>query len=684
MKSHALTSLVNLRQGTDSTLYFSTGNTLPLVARPFGTHHWTIRTEEDATRFFLPSSRSFRALRLTHQPSPWIGDYGALELIPQCGEKMPGARGRSSCFRPETLELLPHRMTVQLDRYRTKLEFTPTERAGLLRLRFPAGVAKRLIVGLADELHRIDPCRACGVARNHTGDVPANFGLHFSLEFSVPVCGETVQDGVTAFEFPTDCTELTVRIGASFLDAAQAWRNAAQELRDDSFETVANHGRAVWEEALSRLSVSGVTAEDKRTFYSCFYRTLLFPREFHEYAADGSMIHYSPYDGKVYPGPLYADNGFWDTHRTVYPLFSLLFPERYGQILAGWLNAAREGGWFPRWSSPGYRCCMTGTHIDAVVADAAVKGISGFDLNEAYRYLLKDGETPVDGHGLFGRRSLLDYLKLGFVPDDRCEHAAARTMDYAANDFAISQVAGVLGDVERQRRYRQRSASYRNLFNPVTGVLQGRRSDGSFSPDFNPVEWSRTYIEGSSWQCGFAVPHDPLGLIELFGGNDAMIERLNQLLAAPPDFDVGAYNGEIHEMVEMAAADFGQYAQSNQPSHHILWFYTLAGRRDLAAAAVGRVVRELYSPERFPGDEDNGEMAAWYLFAVAGFYPFCPGKAEYVASAPLAAEVRFTLPGDRKLVVRHSADGIARFDGRPVDEKALPHALLAQGGVLEL
>lgn len=679
------TELVNLRQGTDSSYYFSTGNTLPLVAAPFGAHHWTVETEEDPVRFFHPGSRSFRGLRLTHQPSPWIGDYAALRLMPQTGRLLAGRRGRTSCFDPGTLELRPHRMRAELLRYRTTLEFAPTSRCGVLRLLFPDGCAKRLFVDLFDAAGewREGSARLTGFVTNHTGGVPENFRMHFLLEFSAPVIATGEAESGCFCEFDPSVTELEVRIGASFLSPEQAARNLESEVGDAGFREIAERGRRRWDELLGLLTVEA-DEEMTRTFTGCLYRTFLFPREFHEFDAAGEMVHYSPYDGKVHPGPLYADNGFWDTHRTVYPLFSLLLPEKYGEMISGWLNAAREGGWFPRWSSPGYRSCMTGTHIDAVIADAAAKGIGGFDLRACYEYMLKNGLVPVGGEGLYGRRKLEEYLRLGYVPDEACEHAAARTMDYAANDFCIAEVARLLGDTEREREFRRRGGNWRNLFDPATGVLRGRRGDGSFAPEFNPVEWSRTYIEGSSWQCGFAVPHDPAGFIRLLGGPEAMTARIDAMLAEPPDYEVGAYGEEIHEMTEMAAAGFGQYAQSNQPSHHILWFYTLAGRRDKAAAAVRRVAAELYSPDRFPGDEDNGEMSAWYLFAVAGFYPFCPGRPEYVGSAPLASRITFRLPRGRVLTVCPSPDGAARFDGVPVDPAALPHAMLAGGGVLEL
>ncbi|MBS1370418.1 MAG: glycoside hydrolase family 92 protein [Lentisphaeria bacterium] len=686
-----LIHLVNLKQGTDSTFYFSTGNTLPLTAVPFGMNHWSIQTDtDDPCRFFNPRSRSFRGLRLTHQPSPWIRDYASLLLFPQTGELLTG-KGLTAYFEPDEQELCPHRLRLRLRRDHSELRFAPTSRCGVLEIDFPAGAAKRLVIvpGTGErELEaghgfRLRDGGAEGFVTNHSGGVTADFKFHYVMNFDCPPSGMTEQEGAYAVEFPPGTTRLTVRIGSSFISAEQARHSLEREVGSAEYAGIAARGGELWDRELNRIEIPDAPERERRIFYSCLYRTLLFPREFHEIDAAGNMVHYSPFGGGVHPGPLYTDNGFWDTHRTLYPLFSLLFPARLAEMLEGFLNAAREGGWFPRWCSPGYRSCMTGTHADAVFADAVMKELPGFDWREAYRFMLKDATEPGDAGGLYGRGALREYAQFGFVPDDLHAHSASQTMDYAAHDAMIALVAEKLGDPAGSALLKRRSGCYRNLFNPATGALQARRSDGTFTP-FDPVEWSRAYIEGSSWQCGFAVPHDPEGFMALLGGREAMVARLDEMLAAPPDYRVGAYGCEIHEMVEMAAADFGQYAQSNQPVHHVLWFYTLAGRRELAARHVHRVARELYTPDAFPGDEDNGEMAAWYIWAAAGFYPFCPGKPEFVAHAPMFPRLVFHLENGETLTVRPAGKGGPHLNGRPCRAEALPYAELARGGVLEL
>ena len=660
---------VNLRQGTDSCVNFSTGNTLPLTAVPFGMNHWTPQTSHAERWFFSPHARVFRGLRLTHQPSPWINDYAAIVFLPQTGEQLVDRNQRHSAMDPEKLILKPDYFEVEMLRYRTAMNMTPSCRGAIIECNFPANIAKRLIldflapkfaIKLADDRRSLS-----GWTSYNSGGVPDGFRFYFQMKFSVPVVevGDA-PDGVYC-ELPPECTALTIRLGTSFISPEQAGSNRQREIGDKTQAAIRADATRQWEELLSKIVIAG-PEKQLQTFYSCFYRTFLFPRIFHEYDAAGKMVHYSPYDGGIHAGPMYADNGFWDTHRTVYPLFSLVIPERYAEMLEGWTNAAKEGGWFPRWSSPGYRACMIGTHADVIVADAVVKGITGFDIEAAYRAMLKNAFATGSAEELYGRRGIQEFQEQGYVPADRYEHAASRTMDYAYNDFAIAQVAKYLGDEQNYTKLMRRSQNYRNVFNPGSGWLQARNSDGGWPTDFSPLSWGGCYIEGSAWQCGWAVPHDVDGLIELYGGRKKFIARLDTMLAMPPDFEVGSYHSEIHEMTEMAVAGFGQYAQSNQPVHHVLWLYAHAGAAERAAQWIRKTAETLYTPERLPGDEDNGEMASWYVFATLGFYPLCPGKAEYVCSTPLAEKITLTTSAGK-------IDIVAALRSRP---RYLTHAEL--------
>ena len=410
----------------------------------------------------------------------------------------------------------------------------------------------------------------------------------------------------------------------------------------------------------------------------------------HEYDAAGRPIHYSPYDGQVHPGVLYADSGFWDTYRTVFPLLSVLHPERLGEMVQGFVNAYQEGGWLPQWPSPGYRAVMIGTHIDAVIADAFVKNIAGFDRQAAYAGLLKDADTPGDKNDKYGRVGLADYLTLGYVPADRANKATARSLDYVYDDFCISQAAGVLGRAADRHRLRERARNYRHLFDADLGFMWGKKADGSWLPDFDEYAWGGPYVEGGPWQSTWAVPHDPAGLMALMGGQRPFLRKLDRLLLQPATFRPGTYGRAIHEMSEMAAVEFGQYDQGNQPIHLALYLFTAAGCPWKTQYWTRRVLDKLYSPDNYPGDEDNGEMAAWYVLNALGFYPLCPGHPSYVFGSPLFPEARLALPGGKTLRLHapgNSAQNVyvnrITRDGRAHTPLWISHDDLVQGGVIE-
>ncbi|MEZ5277079.1 MAG: GH92 family glycosyl hydrolase [Opitutaceae bacterium] len=697
----------NPAQGTSSVHAFSQGNTLPLVARPFAMTHWAPQTE-DSPRFYKPDARQLQGIRATHQPSPWIGDYGHFLLCPQSGRRLLQGERRSSVFRPQDTILRPHYFRTILGRYRTEVEFTPTERCAVMRLHFPTGEPARLIVDLFDGECRFEldtkGSTLSGFTRANSGGVSANYALYFHMELETPTTGggffkgdEVWEDGTSrsgdgmgAFiEFLPTAKPVTVRIATSFISIEQAGRTLAREVGDRGFDEVLAESSAAWNTVLNRIHVEDATDAQLTTFYSCLYRAHLFPRAWYEYDDAGLPCHFSPYDGQVHPGVLYADNGFWDTHRTVYPLLALLDPVRLSEILEGWVQAYREGGWFPKWSSPGYRACMIGTHLDAVIADACVRGITGFDLDTAYEAMLKNATRTGDDAGNYGRRGIRAYMELGWVPHDEVEHAASRTQDFAYNDFCVAQVARALGHEEDCEEFRRRAFHYRNTFNKATGFMQGRLRDGSWESPFDEFRWGGAYIEGSAWQCTWAVPHDAAGLIALFGGPGATVRKLDAMLSLPPRFEVGNYNTEIHEMTEMAAVDFGQYAHSNQPVHHVLYLYPFAGAAHRTQYWVRRVLGELYSPDGFCGDEDNGEMASWYLFSALGFFPFCPGHPSFVLGSPLFKKATVHLPNGRDLVVEAPDNSVhnvyvesVQVDGENHSAADIAHTTLANGCTL--
>lgn len=696
---------VNLLQGTDSHHGYSTGNTLPLVAVPFGMNHWSPQTEEGRW-FFSPHQRKLQGVRCTHQPSPWMADYGNFVVMGQTGPRFLSAGKRASAYRLEKSDLHPHRFATDLIRYRTRMEMAPSERGAIFEFKFPEEEVGRIILepcsGVSSATVREDRQTIVGFTRGNSGGVTEGYAMYYAVTFDRPMdswClfslndvyeAETEEKEKLGFaaEFQ-DGGQVTMRVATSFISIEQAELNLARELAESTLEDLALEAALVWEESLARIQVETENEVQKTTFYSCLYRTQLFPRIWHEPNAQGELFHRSPYSGGIYPGILYTDNGFWDTYRTVYPLFALLQPDRLAEILEGWVNAYKEGGWFPQWATPGYRACMVGTHIDAVMGDAVARGVTNFDVATALEGLLKHAYEVGDEHGAYGRIGIEDYKELGYVAHDRHHESVARSLDYAYDDFCISQVATALGRSDEAAKLLDRAKNYRHVYDPEVGFMRGRNADGSWLEPWGEFNWGSPYVEGGPWQSSWAVQHDPAGLIALMGGDEAFAAKLDQMLVTPPHFVVGVYGFEIHEMTEMACVDHGQYAHSNQPVHHVLYLYNAAGKPWRTQKEVRRVMDEMYSPHGFAGDEDNGEMAAWYVLSSLGLFPLCPGHASWTIGSPLFKRATIKLGEGRELVIEaphNSAENVyvrrLAVNGLDVKDLSLSHATLTAGGTI--
>ena len=699
----SLVDWTNPLQGTDSHYAFSTGNTLPLVAMPHGMVAWTPQTDDSRWiyDFRAPKIQAFRA---THQPSPWMADYGHFMIMATSAENPPlSYHDTASFYRKSETVSRPYYFRTLLHRFGIEAEITPTERGGCFRFTYHDGKHAWIAFALGrGEQLRVDRAkrRVYGISTANSGGVPGNFGAHFVAEIdteilaaeAVGVSANSVKRGEPGWLWlklkrPSH-RRVNIRLGTSFISEAQAELNLSREMGKRKFEQLVTAARETWNRRLSVIEIEGASEAQRRTFYTCLYRCFLFPRIWHEFDANNARVHFSPFSGKVHPGPLYTDVGFWDVHRTLLPLLSIIAPELLGDMIEGWVNAYREGGWLPSWASPGYRACMVGSHSNVVIADAFLKGIRGFDVETAYKAICQDAlvEPPTEA---VGRAGIADYIKLGYVPADRVGHSVARTTDYAHCDFALGLFARALGREAEAKQFLARGLNYRNVFDRRTRFLRGRNADGSWREPFNEFSWSRDYIEGSAWQHTWGVPHDAAGLIRLMGGERAFIAKLDQMLALPPKFETGGYPTEIHEMTEMAAVDFGQYAHSNQPVHHVLYLYTCAGRPDRTQHWVRRIMDELYTPDRLPGDEDNGEMSAWYVLSALGIFPLTVGYPAYVLGAPRFPRAVINLPEGRRFVVETKGNpDAARYaakvalNGKTFGSLELPHTAIATGGRL--
>lgn len=706
-----LTPWVDPRIGTDTDYERSRGNTYPAAARPGGMTAWAPQTGGyDSNLFYRFRADTLTGLRATHQASVWLGDYGDFSLMPVVGRPGFLAHERGSRYRHEAELARPEAYAVALDDYGLRFEVAPSMRGAVLRVSSEASDTVTFIVDPHPPNTRVDIApdgrRLRALTLTRIAGVPDNFASHLALAFdrsaiavgtftdSTATAGQTRSQGDHSGAYLTFAgvrrEPLVVRAGTSFLTADYAERALEREIGGASFEAVAQQGRREWNELLGRVRVEGASDSQRTVLYTALYHCLLFPRTWHEVDPQGQPVHYSPYDGRVRAGPLFADFGLWDTYRTLFPLLTLVYPERVAPVLEGLLNACREGGRFPKWPAPGYREGMPGTQAEAVFADAWSKGVRGFDLDAAYEGLRRDGTEP--GGALTGRLGLAAYDSLGYVPADRYPGATSLTLEFAYGDFCLATLARAAGRAADAERFAARSASWRHVFDPVSGFARGRETDGGWQEPFDPFAWGDPFVEGNAWHYTWAVPHDVAGLVAAMGGPAAFAARLDSFFAAPATYRTGSYGRVIHEMRELADAGTGQYGHGNQPGHHIPYLYNAAGQPWKTQALVRGLVDRHYraAPDGLAGDEDTGSLSSWYLFSVLGFYPLCPGRPAYTLGAPRFDEAILQLPGGRTLTVE--ANGAlpperryvqaVRWNGTAVREPWIAHADLAAGGTL--
>lgn len=695
---------VNIFQGSDSTFDLSTGNTYPAMTLPWGMTCWSAQTREGKW-FYHHHDAKFQGLRATHQPSPWIGDYGHMVLMPITGQPCMSAEARSSAYQWNIQQTGPGGGALKLLRYGIDMQWAVTQRGCITAMHYHHNSEPGMLIDLPEGTGQIsiEPEQRrirCTTRANHGGVLP-NFACHYIIQFDRPFTnfGTGSQDQCTKSQRsrsgknthayvqfdPNDGPVVTACIASSFISPEQAMINLDRELSNSTLQQIRTQADEQWQKLLDRISIQTPDDTIRRTFYTALYRCLLFPRGLHEPDAQGGLHHYSPYDGKVHLGLLYTDQGFWDVHRTLYPLLSVVYPEAYSMLLQGWLNAYRQGGWLPKWASPGYRNAMCGSYAEAVFADAIVKGTADLDHELAYQAIVQSATQIGDQAGTRGRNGIADYLKLGYVPADRVHHSVSETLDFAYCDYTISQAARTLGKLDDARLFSGRASNYRNLFDAQTGYFRGKNADGSWVQQFNPIDWGGPYCEGCANHYLWAVPHDPQGLADLLGGNDVLVQLLEAMLLDEPRFNIGGYDYEIHEMTEMARVPFGQYAHCNQPVHHMLYLLAHAGAPQRTNAWVHRVLTELYSPNALPGDEDNGEMSAWYVLSALGFYPTCLASGQYTLAMPLVEQAIITTNAQRPLVIGNpshqntSCDGQFFVDGQHHPHAMIEHTQLIQG-----
>ena len=560
---------IDTRFGTASKHAFSRGNTLPYTGVPFGMNYFVPQTsDQEGSWFFDPHLPIFQGIRLTHQPSPWIGDYSWLLLTPVTG-KISGDTlfYRQSSYNLERAIFNPHYLRIFSERYQIETQLTPTCYGASIQLRQTQGQHLSLYIRAADDLtleqvdNRTIDFRQSGLTETNKSPLVMFTVLAFSTDIkSINQEGEDWRIDLAG-------AEAQVQLATSFISKEQALFNLPKQ----DFEETKADAKDSWEDLLGRFDVVETGSVDRTFFDHCLYRLFLFPQTFYEVNEQGENIHMGLASGTIKPGLLYTNNGFWDTFRTSFPLFALIIPEYYHQFLEGFLNSYRDTGYLPKWLAPDERGMMPGTLIDGLIADSACKGMAP-ELEEEFLKAMIETATKADPKAVNGRHGLAQYQELGYLSTDYHE-SVSHTLDYAYSDFCISTCAAKLGQEELAQTYSQYSKNYQNLFDPETGYMRARDVDGNFRPDFSPYSWGRDYAECSAVQASLGVLHDISGLSQLMGGKESFSNYLLKTCQSLPLFETTGYGYEIHEMSEMATAPFGQLAISNQPSFHIPYLF---------------------------------------------------------------------------------------------------------------
>ena len=706
---------VNPLVGTQSTFELSTGNTYPAIARPWGMNFWTPQTGKMGDGWqYTYTANKIRGFKQTHQPSPWINDYGQFSIMPMVGKAEFDEEKRASWFSHKGEEAKAYYYKVYLADYDIVTEMTPTERAAMFRFTFPENKQSYIVVDAFDKgsYVKIDKenRRIIGYSTRNSGGVPANFKNYFVLEFDKPFTYQaTVNDSVfvengteqqahhagAVIGFSTHKGEsVHVRVASSFISYEQAMQNLT-ELGDDSFDTLVQEGREAWNKVLGRIEVEGGNLDQYRTFYSCLYRSLLFPRKFYEIDKNGQIVHYSPYNGQVLHGYMYTDTGFWDTFRCLFPLLNLMYPSVNKEIQEGLINTYKESNFFPEWASPGHRGCMVGNNSASVLVDAYLKGVKVEDVETLYKGLLYGTEHVHPEVSSTGRLGHEYYNKLGYVPYNvGINENAARTLEYAYDDWCIYQLAKALNRPQKEiERFAQRAMNYQNLFDAESKLMRGKNADGSFQSPFSPLKWGDAFTEGNSWHYSWSVFHDPQGLIDLMGGDEMFVQMMDSVFAVPPLFDDSYYGFPIHEIREMTVMNMGNYAHGNQPVQHMIYLYNYAKQPWKAQYWLRQVMNRMYSPtpDGYCGDEDNGQTSAWYVFSALGFYPVCPGTDQYVMGAPLFQKATLHFENGNTLLIQAPENSEKNLyiesmtvNGQNYTRNYVTHSMLQQGGRIEI
>ena len=706
-----LVQYVNTLQGTNSTYELSWGNTYPTTAVPYPMNSWSPQTGKNGDGWkYQYSATTIRGFQPTHQCSPWVGDYGVFSLMP-VSELVVDESKRATPFSHDKEIAKPPYYKVTLENGITT-EFSPTTRSAHFRFSFPAkgdaflvldGYTKTSQVQIDVANHRIT-----GYVHNGAFS-PKTHKNYFIIQFDKPFVSygtwenrkNTIQknnlsregEGIGAYVQFAKGSKVQAKVSTSYISPEQAEVTMTRELgKHSSVEVTKQAAADVWNQLLNRVLVEGGTEEDMKTFYSCMFRANLFSHKFYEEKEDGSPYYYSPYDEKIHDGYMFTDNGFWDTFRSQFPLTNILHPTMQGQYMQALLDAQEQCGWLPSWSFPSETGGMVGNHSISLLTDAWVKGIRTFDPEKALKAYAHEAMNKGPWGGANGRVRWKDYYQLGYIPYPESMGSTAQTLEYCYDDFCAYQLAKMTGNKFYEEVFARQIYNYKNVYDPSVGFMRGRKLDGSWA-DFDAFEWGGPYCEGNAWHYNWSVFHDVQGLIDLTGGDERFVAKIDSVFALPGIVKYGTYGTKIHEMLEMELAKMGQYAQGNQPIQHMIYLYSYAGQPWKTQYWIRQVMDRLYnsSENGYPGDEDQGGMSSWYVLSALGIYSVCPGTDEYVLGSPKFRKATITMEDGKKFVIEakgNSKDNVyiqnATLNGKRHTRNYIHYSDIVNGGVLEL
>ncbi|RYY55107.1 MAG: glycoside hydrolase family 92 protein [Chitinophagaceae bacterium] len=708
-----LVRYVNTLQGTNSSYELSAGNTYPTTGMPFNVNAWSPQTGKNGDGWkYKYSENKIRGFGETHQCSPWVGDYGVFTLMPVAGELVVDQDKRAAVFNHKNETAKPHYYQVRFDNG-VNTEIAPTERAAMFRFSFPKGKNAHVVLDGYTKLSAVSIDEGTRTITGYVTNgafVPKGFRNYFRIVFDKPFrragtwenkqnsvqAGQLTAEGegIGAFVEFAPGSVVTAKVVSSYISSGQALVTLERETGQYTrLEQAKDAGFSTWNKLLNRVKVEGGTEEERATFYSCLFRANLFSHQFFEYDAAGKPVYYSPYDAKLHEGYMFTDNGFWDTFRSQFPLTNILHPTMQGRYMQALLDAQQQCGWLPAWSAPSETGGMLGNHAISLLTDAWAKGIRGFSADSALKAYYHEATNKGPWGGANGRAGWKEYYQLGYVPYPVSEGSTAQTLEYAYDDFCAYNLAKMTGNTFYETIFARHMYNYRNVFDSDRKLMRGRQVDGEWTTGFDPFAWGGPYTEGNAWHYNWSVFQDIQGLIDLTGGDEAFVTKIDSVFSQPNTVNVGSYGQMIHEMTEMVNANLGQYAHGNQPIQHMIYLYSYAGAPWKTQARIREVMDKLYNSgvNGYPGDEDQGGMSSWYVLSAMGIYSVTPGTDEYVLGSPVFSKVTIEMENGKKFVIEANGNSkknvyirSASLNGQQYDHNWIRYSDISDGGILKL